>query len=274
MQILSTLYCDNIPENKKDLDHFSIDYKFFTGYDNKEYLSFEVSSDNEYFERAFELKNCMIGMTRYGFSNEELDSAKWLYMDSKCKKFDINEDVDTFEFDMCPKSENIYHYKRQINPYVFTSRVKWKPKNNFYSVFGGGDDIFCSPEAVSQFKQNNIIGIDFGVVNRKDGTARDDVYQMLFTEKLIREALYFPRGFVHPCCRICGEELTHLNMPTTLWYMMGVIEDKLPKNVDAFMTEDKFCEHGQQVFIVSQKVRSVIKNMNERNIDFIPLKTI
>ena len=75
MQILSTLYCDNIPENKKDLDHFSIDYKFFTGYDNKEYLSFEVSSDNEYFERAFELKNCMIGMTRYGFSNEELDSA-------------------------------------------------------------------------------------------------------------------------------------------------------------------------------------------------------
>ena len=139
---------------------------------------------------------------------------------------------------------------------------------------GGGDDIFCSPEVVSQFKKNNIAGIDFGVVNQKDGTARDDVYQMIFTEKLCREALYFPRGFVHPCCRICGEELTHLNMPTTLWYMMGVIEEKVPKNIDAFMTEDKFREYGQQVFIVSQKVRSVIKNMNERNIDFIPLKTI
>ncbi|MBR0027829.1 MAG: hypothetical protein IJP58_04200, partial [Clostridia bacterium] len=69
-------------------------------------------------------------------------------------------------------------------------------------------------------------------------------------------------------------ELTHLYMPTTLWYMMGVIEEKLPKNADAFMTEDKFCEHGKQVYIVSQKVRSVIKNMNERNIDFIPLKTV
>ena len=274
MQVLSTIYCDNIPENKKKLEDFLIYCHFFIGYDDKEYISFEISSDNENFEKVFELENCIIGMTRYKFSDEELDSAKWLYMDSKCKKFDIDEGIGTFEFEMCPKSKNIYHYKRQINPYVLTSRVKWKPKNNFYSACGGGDDIFCSPEVVSQFKKNNIAGIDFGVVNQKDGTARDDVYQMIFTEKLCRDALYFPRGFVHPCCRICGEELTHLNMPTTLWYMMGVIEEKVPKNIDAFMTEDKFREYGQQVFIVSQKVRSVIKNMNERNIDFIPLKTI
>ena len=190
MQILSILYCDNIPENKKDLDDFLIDYGFYIGYGKTEYIRFRISSDNENFERALELKNCRIGMTMYEFSKEELDSAKWLYLGCKCQKFDINEDIDTFEFEMCPKSENTYHYKRQINPYVLTSRVKWKPKNNFYSAYGVGDDIFCSPEAVSQFKQNNIIGIDFGVVNRKDGTARDDIYQMLFTEKLIRETIY------------------------------------------------------------------------------------
>ena len=238
-------------------------------------MAFDVYNDENYYTDlvSFAKNGLFIEFAEY--SKEEIESASWLIMKSRCGKISTSNDNYTFKYD-CPweKDHERFDHQTQIREYIFDKKIVWKPKNNFYSDDSGDySTIFCS-EYARRIISENVNGIGFRNVLRKSTMKpRDDIFQLTFRDRLPHEALILPENIITITCKNCCK--TQYRFTQANNFSIKVRSAYLERKTDAYITEDLFGEgFGYRLIIVSSKVYKVIADMKERNIVFIPIELV
>ena len=208
------------------------------------------------------------------FSKKEMEDANWylLYvtrMGMETKNVGYTYDA------KCPYitayGMQKHHHLDQINPFVSTKTPKWRNRYNFCSVETGiMTQIFCSDFAKSAILENQIRGVDFIPVLKKDlKTETPDVNQLMFPTKLPREAYTFIGKYNEDVCPFCGrinyifEEQNCDNIRLNV--------DMIPKNIDAFGSEIIIGNgFGDEPIVISKKFYNLLlKDLKENPKHFI-----
>ena len=208
------------------------------------------------------------------FSKQEMEDANWylLYvtrMGIETKNVDYTFDAKCL-YSTAYGMHKYYHLD-QVNPFVSNKTPKWKTGYNFCSVETGSmTKIFCSDFAKETIIKNNISGVDFMPVIKKDlKTETDNVSQLVFTNKLPREAYTFIGEYKEKVCPFCGrinyvfKELRCDNVRLNT--------DLVPKGIDVFGSKIVFGEgFGDPPIAISKKFYNLLlKELKEKRSHFI-----
>lgn len=244
-------------------------------------IIFDICSDHPKFNEIFSLAKIAIEnespplmIETAIFSKEEMESAKWFFMQATRPLIETKKDEYTFNYSCkLPTELPRFKHRTQVNPFVVKAMPKWKTKFNFASeCCGDFSMIFCSDFAREKITQSDIVGIDFAPVYKGNLTElKEDIHQFKVDNILPTEAFHFIGNHRIELCPICGKPNYVLVKP--MLDHIRVILDKIPEGIDVFKSEMTVYEGwGENLIIVSKKVYNLIaKDMKERQVRFTPI---
>ena len=166
---------------------------------------------------------------------------------------------------------NKHRHLDQVNPFVSVKTPKWKKGYNFCSVETGFlTQIFCSDFAKETIQKNGINGVQFMPVLKGDlTTPTPDVSQLVFANKLPKEAYTFIGKYTEDHCPSCGRINYIFEEPRCDFLRLNT--DMLPKNIDAFGSEIIFgWGFGDEPVVISKRFYNlIINNLKEKTKHFI-----
>ena len=130
--------------------------------------------------------------------------------------------------------------------------------------------IFCSDFAKEAIVKNQITGVDFIPVLKKDlKTNVSDVNQLMFPNKLPLEAYTFIGKYKEKVCPFCGRKKYVFEEPNC--DIIRLNTDIIPEGIDAFGSKIIVGEgFGEELVVISKKFYNLlIKGLNENPKHFI-----
>ena len=231
------------------------------------FLSFEVFSDMKDCEDFLSFLRTIPGTTirkSSVFSDKEMEDASWyLFYVSRMGMDTSNVE---FTYNARCRYTTIYgikkcHHLDQINPFVSKKTPKWKNGYQFCSTeTGWTTKIFCSDLAKETIKKSGINGVEFMPVLKGDlKTETPDVSQLVFPNKLPREAFEFIGAYHKEVCPYCGEFDYVFDEPACDNVRLNI--DLVPAGIDAFGSEMLFGPgFGEEFIVISKKFYNLIFN--------------
>lgn len=208
------------------------------------------------------------------FSKEEMDRAEWFSMEATRQIVDTRNWEYTFafecEFDL--NSSKRYGHITQVNPFLSSPMPKWKNKFNFCSTaYGDFSTIFCSDYARKCLEESDVVGIDYLPVLKGDlKTSKENLHQLIFPNIFPTDALEAIGEHTVEPCPVCGKTKYIFKKPMV--DNLRVKKEKIPKGVDAFISDIGISRGDMKVVVVSKKVyQIIIETMQEKHMRFYPL---
>ena len=199
------------------------------------------------------------------FSKDEMDKAEWylwfvarMGIDTSNVKFTYNAKC---LFYTSSYGMQKYYHLDQVDSFVSKKTPGWKNGYNFCSVGTGfKTKIFCSNEAKERIKANEIKGLDFMKVLKGDlKTETPDVSQLVFKNKLRREAFDFIGAYKEQVCPLCGRVNYVFDEPSCDNIRLNTA--LIPEGIDAFGSLMNIGEgFGDELVVISKKFYNLIIN--------------
>ena len=234
-------------------------------------LIFDLYSDTEQSEELLEYIRNKEGTTIKKisiFSAEEMENANWYLLYVTRMGIDTSNVKYTYDA-QCPfvtrYGMHRHRHLYQVNPFVSNKTPKWKNRYNFCSVETGSmTRIFCSDFAKEIIKKNEITGVEFMRVLKRDlETETPDVSQLVFKNKLPLEAYTFIGDYQEDICPFCGKVNYIFTEPNCDNIRLNI--NVIPKGIDAFGSEIIIgWGFGDEPIVISKKFYNLIlKELNE-----------
>ena len=233
---------------------------------------FTIYSDAEYCEELLKYIKTLSGTSISKssiFSKKELEEANWYLLYVTRMGIDTRNVKYTYEAKcpyITPYGMQRHHHLEQINPYVSKKTPGWKKGYQFCSVETGYlTHIFCSDFAKDVIKNSGITGVEFMRVLKGDlETETPNVSQLVFKNKLPREAYTFIGDYHEQVCPFCGkinyifkeQNCDNIRLNTNM----------IPNGIDAFGSQIIIGEgFGNEPIVISKKFYDLIfKELNEK----------
>ena len=269
-------YCRVKPDSYvvRFLEQKNVKYKIAT---ITEMLIFDIYSDTEQSEEFLEYIQRREGnlITKSSvFSEQEMENANWYLLYATRMGMETKDVQYTYDAKCLYSTAygiHKYHHLDQVNPFVSSKTPKWKNRYNFCSEETGFmTKIFCSDFAKEAIVKNQITGVDFIPVLKKDlKTNVSDVNQLMFPNKLPLEAYTFIGKYKEKVCPFCGRKKYVFEEPNC--DIIRLNTDIIPEGIDAFGSKIIVGEgFGEELVVISKKFYNLlIKGLNENPKHFI-----
>lgn len=193
------------------------------------------------------------------YTDSELSQAKLLTMQPQKECIEIINSREAFECS-CVRVDAFgmtrTRHMRQVDLLTIAKEPSAKSKAVFWTSDTGFSEIYvnqCVRELVSS---NNMLGVDFLQIRRKDGKYCDNLFQMTSQNSILQECIAFGYGEQRLLCPMCGKEQFYID--NTFQLHLSHL-NALPKS-DLYITERIWGEGiPYPMYLISQHFYQLLK---------------
>ena len=209
-------------------------------------------------------------LTYVEYSKKELTSCEFLRIIPKLQSVEILNYEEAFE-STCKEIDkhNITrtNHQKQINHF----KIKYSPKNTtcLYSINNGFSYIFANEKFYDLANDNDITGIKFNPIYRKNGEVFNDFYQLEANNVLKFDDINIEEHCKIRQCRICKKQ--SIIVDELFQLSLNLYKNELKD--DFYMTEQIFGEGiPERYYIISKKLYRLMEQEHmDKNVSFIPV---